>query len=48
MLCNKIKIEIVINHNESLKTICEHMREIKRGRFYNLLIDLQTIQQMHS
>jgi hypothetical protein len=37
MLRSKIKIEIDINHNEPLKTICEHMREIKRGRFYNLL-----------
>jgi hypothetical protein len=32
MLCRKIKIEIDRNHNESLKTICEHMREIKRAR----------------
>jgi hypothetical protein len=45
ILCSKIKIEIDKNHNESLKTICEHMKEIK---FYNLLIDLQTIQQTHS
>ncbi len=31
MLKNKIKIEIDINNDELLKTIWEHMREIKRG-----------------
>jgi hypothetical protein len=31
MLKNKIKIEIDINNDELLKTILEHMREIKRG-----------------
>jgi hypothetical protein len=30
-LYNKIKIEIDINNDELLETICEHMREIKRG-----------------
>jgi hypothetical protein len=48
MLCNKIKIEIDRNHNESLKTICEDMKDIKRRVIYNLLIDLQTIHQTHS
>jgi len=48
MLCSKIKIEIDRNHNESLKTICEHMKKIKRENVYNLLIGLQTIQQTHS
>jgi hypothetical protein len=31
ILYNKIKIEIDINNDELLETICEHMREIKRG-----------------
>jgi hypothetical protein len=31
MLYNKIKFEIDINNDELLKTIWEHMREIKRG-----------------
>jgi hypothetical protein len=30
-LYNKIKIEIDINNDELLETICEHMREIKRA-----------------
>jgi len=31
ILYNKIKIEIDINNDELLETICEHMREIKRA-----------------
>ncbi len=36
ILYNKIKFEIDINNDELLETICEHMREIKRGetRYY--------------
>jgi hypothetical protein len=30
IIYNKIKIEIDINNDELLETICEHMREIKR------------------
>jgi hypothetical protein len=31
ILYNKIKFEIDINNDELLETICEHMKEIKRG-----------------
>jgi hypothetical protein len=31
MLYNKIRFEIDINNNELLKTICEHMKEVKKG-----------------
>jgi hypothetical protein len=32
MLYNKIRFEIDMNNNELLKTICEHMKEVKKGR----------------
>jgi hypothetical protein len=39
MLYNKIKIKIDINKDELLKTIWEHMREIKGGGGKGILLN---------